>query len=215
MTDVVVFAAPGRNEAHRSCFASIEGSDIGKGYKLSMHPPELSKDEHWRATHELAARASSEFVLVLEDDAIVNRHILWNIETWRWKHHRDFGAGWVYNPGGYSQVDTWYRGNRAWAMTVAVLYRTETLPRLIDTSWKRMVTGEPWDCAIAWAAHDGGKRIRVHFPSLAEHQNHLPSKIGNPSQSPMRTSRGTFRQDWRRAERSEHGKLDRHGRTQI
>jgi hypothetical protein len=214
MTDVVVFAAPGRDEAHRRCFASIEASDIGKNYQISMHPDGMHRDDHWRATHELAAQASSEFVLVLEDDVLVNRFILENVASWRWKLNKDFGAGWLYNPGGYAKkYDTWYSGARPWAMTPAVLYRTADLPRLIDIAWPKMKSGMIWDCAIAWAAEAGGKRIRVHFPSLAEHQNDVPSKLGNTNKSVLRTSGGTYRVDWRRPPGDPNGLVDRFGRA--
>jgi hypothetical protein len=216
VTEVVVFAAPGRDAAHTQCFASIEASDIGKSYVVSLHPEGLSANEHWRATHLLAARAKSEFVLVLEDDVLVNRHILDNIDTWRWKHNRDFGAGWVYNPGGYStNKDTWYRGAKPWAMTPGVLYRTDTLAKFVEVAWEKMNAPKsplPWDCAIAFAAEGDGKRIRVHFPSLVEHLNDVPSKIGNSSKSSMRTSGGTFRPDWRRPIDDANGIVDRFGR---
>lgn len=216
MIEVVVFAAPGRDEAHRRCFASIEASDIGKNYRVSMHPEGVDRNQHWRATHELAARAESEFVLVLEDDVLVNRFILENIESWRWKHNKDFGAGWVYNPGGYSKnKDTWYIGARPWAMTPGVLYRTATLPAIIESAWAKMAPSTkpmPWDCAAAWGATEHGKRLRVHFPSLVEHMNDLPSKLGNPNKSVLRTSAGTFRETWRRPKDDPNGLIDRFGR---
>lgn len=214
MIDVVVFAAPGRVDAHSRSFPSIEASDIGKSYTISMHKSGVDKNDHWRQTHELAATARSEFVLVLEDDVLVNRYILENIESWRWKHSRDFGAGWVYNPGGYSQKDAWYSGVRPWAMTPGVVYKTSELPRLIALAWQQMTAPKPmpWDCAIAWAATEGGKRIRVHYPSLVEHLNDSKSVLGNDNRSVQRTSRGTFDPDWRRPKDDAHGVLDRFGR---
>lgn len=177
-----------------------------------MHPEGIDRDDHWRATHELAAKASTELVLIVEDDILVNRHILENSETWRWPLDRDYGAGWLYNPGGYSTKDVWYQGPWEWAMTQAVLYRTEALPKLIDYAWSRMRGGMPWDCAMAWAAHQGGKRIRVHYPSLAEHLNDAPSVLGNQKGSVLRTSRGTFSEDWRRPKGHDHHRIDRFGR---
>ena len=215
MTEVVVFAAPGRDEAHRRCFASIEASDIGKNYQVSMHPPGVDRDDHWRATHELAAKATSEFVLVLEGDVFVNRFILENIASWRWKHNKDFGAGWVYRPGGYAHMkDTWYVGMRPWAMTPGVLYKTASLPAVIESAWAKMKGPKPmpWDCAAAWGVTENGKRIRVHAPSLVEHMNDVPSKLGNPNKSSLRTSGGTFREMWRRPKDDHNGLTDRFGR---
>ncbi len=230
--EVIIFACRGRDAAHERLFASLEASDIGKNYTVMMHPEGMHRNEHWRLTHEHAANAKGEFVIVLEDDVIVNRHILKNVETWGWKEHKDFGAGWIYNPGGYSNRDTWYKGPRAWAMTPGVVYRTKDLPRIIEVAWQQMSTvspaqaarpgvpaipasAMPWDCAVAYAAHDGGKRIRVHYPSLVEHPNDLPSALGNPSESMLRTSRGTFDPDWERPRGHEHGYIDRFGRRQV
>lgn len=213
MIEVVVFAAPGRDEAHRRSFASIEASDIGTRYQVSMHPEGMKPGDHWRATHELAAKASTEFVLVLEDDVLVNRFIIQNIESWRWRLNKDFGAGWIYNPGGYAKkYDTWYVG-KPWAMTPAVLYETKRLPALIELAWPKMQGGMIWDCAIAWAAVQGGKRIRVHFPSLVEHMNDVPSKLGNPNKSVLRTSGGTYREEWLRPSGDPNGLIDRFGRA--
>lgn len=217
MIEVIVFAAPGRDEAHARCFASIEASDIGKNYTVMLHPEGIDKNEHWKRTHLRAAEAKTEFVLVLEDDVLVNRFILENIESWRWKSNKDFGAGWVYRPGGYAGMkDTWYAGMRPWAMTPGVLYRTADLPRYVEVAMDRMQNGppevRPWDCAVAWAATEGGKRIRVHGPSLVEHMNDVPSKLGNPNKSVLRTSGGTFRPEWRRPKDDPNGIYDRFGR---
>jgi hypothetical protein len=209
---VFVLAAPAR-ASHRPCFESLEMSDIGDRYVVSMHPYGVHKNDHWRATHELAAKASTELVLVLEDDVLVNRNIVENIRTWRWPLSSAYGAGWLYNPGCYSTMDVWYRGPWEWAMTQAVLYRTEDLPKLIDYAWQRMQEGMPWDCAMAWAAHQDGRKIRVHYPSLAEHMNEHPSVVGNTAGSVLRTSRGTFEPEWLRPVGHEHHRVDRFGRA--
>lgn len=215
MIEVIVLAAPGRDEAHERLFSSLRASDVGDRYTVSMHPAGLPKNDHWRATHEIAAKSSTELVLVIEDDVVVNRHILENAETWRWPLERAFGAGWLYNPGGYSTKDVWYGGPWEWAMTQAVLYRTEALPKLIERAWKRMRERMPWDSAVAWAAHLDGNRIRVHYPSLVEHQNDLPSIVGAERGCVQRTSRGTFQEAWRRPEGHDHHRIDRFGRHHV
>ena len=43
------------------------------------------------------------------------------VRTWAWPEHREFGAGWLYNPGGYcGGKDCWYMGTPAWYGSVAV-----------------------------------------------------------------------------------------------
>jgi len=215
-TEVIVFAAPGRSEAHALSYASIRASDIGENFTISEHPPGITAAEHWKATHELAAQAKGEFVVVLEDDVLVNQHFLYNIETWRYPHdEKTFGAGWLYTPGGYGRRDTWYSGTWEWYGTCGVLYKTSRLPFLIEKAWDRMQTfGRPWDLAIAWACHLDGRRLRVPHPALVEHLNELPSKLGNATGG-LRNSGGTFSKDWKRPEKHPHGILDQWGRKTV
>jgi hypothetical protein len=214
---VVVFAAAQR-ATHELCFQSIRESDVGE-HLVCHHPPELTANEHWYATHEFAANAPTELVVVLEDDCLVNRHLAWNVGTWRWPHDGDFGAGWIYNPGGSAKKDVWYRGPREWHGTVGVVYRTEMLPKLIERAWPRIRGGEAWDIAVASAAHTGddgrSKRIRIHYPALVEHLDEFPSVVGS-APSGKRTSRGTFDREWRRPIGGhEHGLCDQHGRSLV
>ena len=221
-----VLATPGRNGAHDRLVSSLEeASDRGSpiwvdyGRWLELHwftqPPEVSPVDHWRATH--LAPCDTDLLLVLEDDAIVNRHLLHNIQTWRWPYDKDFGAGWLYNPGGYTQKDTWYTGPPAWHGTVGVLYPAALMPKLVERAWVTIQQGEAWDLAMSRAVMLLGKRIRVHFPALVEHQHDVPSVIqkgGNLSSS-LRTSRGTFDREWRRPDRHNHGIVDQFGRTVV
>jgi hypothetical protein len=202
-------AAPDR-ASHEACFASLDASDMP--YGVSYHPAGVTLNEHWKETHELAARAGSDLVLVLEDDCLVNRHILWNIRTWLWTKHRNFSAGWVYNPGHHASFDSWYDGPPKWFGTVGVVYPTKLLPRLIELAWKEIVKGQARDTAMAEAACKLG-RIRIHYPSLVEHMDQFDSLVGNPRSQSMRTSRGSFDAGWKRPERHEHGVVDDYGRV--
>ena len=205
---VVVFAVPWR-ASHEKCFASIEASDIGKNYTVCKHPEGMHKNDHWFETHLLASKCESDLVLVLEDDVIVNEHILWNISTWCWTRHKEFRAGWLMNVGGRSGYDEWFVGEE-WCCTQGVVYRPSKLGKMMEHAWPRIQTGMPWDCAISWAAGKEG-RIRTHMPSLVEHLDHLPSVVGNEP-SVQRTSLGTFDAKWKRPLHHQHGILDEYGR---
>jgi hypothetical protein len=211
--DVVVLAAPGRDEAHRRCYSSIEASDIGQRYTVCEHPPGVTAREHWQRTLERAAAARSELVLVLEDDCLVNRHILDNCRSWKWPTAHHFGAGWLYRPGGFcGDRDEWYTKGIDWYGTVGVLYRTELLGRFVEEAcaWMAEHDSNAWDCAIARAVLCGGYGLRVHYPSLVEHMIDVPSKVGhetNPEHDYyFRSSRGTFKVDWKRPAGHEHGR---------
>jgi hypothetical protein len=199
---VFVFASPGRDLAHRRCFESLAASDVGQDYTVCMHPSGRTPREHWLETHELAARCGKDWAIVLEDDCLVGEHLLHNCRTWCMPRHRDFGAGWLYNAGGYLGVPTrrWYSGPWEWFGTVAVLYQVSAMQSLVDRAWQRMIEApsSPWDFAISWAVHANSKKIAVQYPSLVEHQEDVPSVVGNVHGGHVRTSRGTFRADWRR-----------------
>lgn len=209
--EVYVLAAPGRDEAHEQCYRSIEASDIGTEYVVCENPPGLPKRQHWRNTLLRAAEAKTQLVLVLEDDALVNKHIAYNALSWKWPHEPKFGAGWLYSPGGYcGGKDCWYfRRNRDWYGTIAVLYPPRLIPSIVESAWAWMEErgNDAWDLAVAYAVMHGiGKDIRQHGPSLAEHLFRAPSSVGHRHNWSFHTSRGTFRPEWRRPVRDPNGR---------
>lgn len=207
--DVYVFASRGRPEAHRRCRESIEQSDIGQDYRWREQPVGVTPKEHWVQVHTLASKSPADFVIVLEDDAIVNRHIVFNALTWPAISDRRFGAGWLYNPGGFARdLTRWFDGSPGQLFgTVAQLYRRTDLPELVRGVHCAMAERRPrlpWDAGVDWAVQVAlERRSAVHFPSLAEHPIDVPSKM-NPAQNALpsarkyRTSNGTFDMDWRR-----------------
>lgn len=196
-----MLAAPGRDKAHELCFGSIESSDIGPDYTVCCNPPGVARREHWRATHELAAQANSDLVLVLEDDCLVNKHILYNCRTWKWPRDRLYAAGWLYSPGGlFGGRDVWYTKDTEWYGTVGVLYKRSELPRLIDRAMRYMQDQgtNAWDLAMARAILCGGRRLRVHGPPLVEHLYKCPSALSHKHNYWFGSTRGQFRARWKR-----------------
>ncbi len=204
-TSVYIMAHWDRRQAQDRLFDSLEASDVGEAnYHLCVHPADRPAREHWRDTHLRAAECGTDLVVVLEDDAIVNKHLLHNINTWRWTEDGSFGAGWLFNAGGYAGRDCWYQGPHAWYGTVGVVYHARHLPELVEAAYPLIEAGTPWDKAMSLAIHRKRRRIRVHYPSLVEHPDDLPSLMGSPP-NPLRTSRGTFRLDWRRGQADTNG----------
>lgn len=202
-----MLGAPGREAAHARCFQSIEASDIGLNYHLCVNPPGMPKREHWRQTHELAAAAATELVLVLEDDCLVNRHILRNCASWKWPREKRYAAGWLYSPGGlFGGADTWYCKDTHWYGTVGVLYKRALLPQLVTRAlhWMQNRKSDSWDCAISAAVLAGGWGLRVHGPPLVEHQLDAPSKLNHHHTYWFGTTRGHFKADWKRPLVHEH-----------
>jgi hypothetical protein len=195
--EVFVWGIPDREPHHTLLRESLAASDVGEVTWL-FHPPGKTAWEHWEEVHRTAARSRADLVLLLEDDVIVNRHLRHNVETWGWPRDPEFAAGWLYNAGGYAQQDQWYDGGSNWYGTCAVLVSPARLGGFVDQAKELQVADNPhWDNCFCQAILKNGK-IRIHYPSLAEHLDELPSAVGNPPSPRARTSRGTFDRDWRR-----------------
>ena len=213
--EVFVLAAPGREAITAACRASLEASDIGQAYRWCEHPADLDKLGHWSATFGAMAASEAPQVLLLEDDCLVNAHILQNIRLWSWPDHHEFGAGWLYNPGAYcAGHDVWYSGPPDWYGTVAVLYWREdvALIHALALDWMRRQNSLAWDCAVSHAVHYLNRKIRVHGPPLVEHQHEAPSLLGHTHSWAYGSTRGTYQPNWVAgisAVRDDHTRLDR------
>lgn len=195
---------------------SLHDSDVGRQYRVVLQRRNQDLWDHWRTVHRTAAACGTDMVLVLEDDAIVNRHIAHNIQTWYWPWSAGFGCGFVYNPGGYCQRDTWYQGPNHWFGTVGVVYQPKLLERVIDPTYEtRKKWGGAFDNAVTQQVLRTGKKIRVHYPALVEHLDDTPSAMGHPRAGSMRTSRGTFDANFRRKVDHPHTLLQDHGRLRL
>lgn len=205
--EVFVFAYPGRS-SHARLHASLEASDVGKRYRMMYHPRGWPPKMHWRNVYETACASKAEWVIILEDDCIVNRHLIHNASTWPAIEDERFGAGWLYNPAGIAKGETrWFGASMPpgsmWG-TVAMLYRVRDLPTIMNVAWRAMGKSRlPWDHAIDIGVVSGiGKECAVHWPSLAEHPLDTPSVVGNRNDTAVarksRTSFGTFDLTWKR-----------------
>lgn len=198
----VVFASPFRPEVTARCLESLRASDIGERFAVCMQADGKDPRQHWKETHELAAWAPTPWVVVFEDDCLVNRHIVHNIRTWKWKDDPKFGAGWLYNPGAYKGGhDAWYDDRHGpWYGTVGVLYPTELLRHYIPYAmqWMEQRNNLAWDWAISAAIFHTNRKIRVHGPPLVEHLHQAPSTMGHQHSWSFSTTRGSFRPDWQR-----------------
>ena len=95
MNDVTVFVqtCPARRHLLHETASWVERSDIGKNYTVLEHQEgQPLKDFLWSVLTEMA-HAPTQYVLRLEDDAIVGRHILHNTFLWQALKEEDFGAG--------------------------------------------------------------------------------------------------------------------------
>jgi hypothetical protein len=108
----------------RACWpttrASIEASDIGTRYRVLTNPAIVPAHLHLIGVLEELAWSPAPWALRLEDDCLVNRHVLANLASWPGLTSCDMGRLFV-----AAKPETPWRGS------VAVLFRVRALPRLI------------------------------------------------------------------------------------
>jgi len=223
-----VQAPPAVRKGWEQVAESIEQSDIGKDYTLILQPPELSIRQNFMAILKRMGQCKTEMVLRLEDDVLVNRYILENIESWPERHEERFGCGWCFDPGGttYSVRDRMYQRpptQNRWvnvphlAYSQAVLFYVKDMKEVSHYVWQwfssRGGLKQPKACeqdlAIAWAINQMKRQVCIHAPSLAEHLIDMPSSLGHNHPQNSGTSNGTFSVEWRRSA----GYVDRFGRA--
>ncbi len=207
--EVVVQTVAGRENVLRKTRRSIENSDIGADYQVLLQPPDATAREHFLGILDRMQTASSELVLRLEDDALVNRHILHNVRTWRAPADKRFGAGWMFgswhllrkNPLDIiynRRPDIWVTGSHA---SVGVLLRTRDV-EWIRAGCERYFAETPGplaqDMALSDAVFKAGKMICVHNPPLVEHRLDVPSSLGHPHNALDHSTRGLFDPAWKR-----------------
>jgi hypothetical protein len=195
---VIVQGVPGRAAWPRSR-ASIEASDIKQNYELMLHLRGFTIGEHFLATLLCALDAPTELILRLEDDAVVNQHILHNLWTWPdWKRP-DFGAGWAFCP--VAQRGRWMA--REIHGSVGVLLKRSALPAIIkrcEAELREQPDRTDQDLMLSRAVRDSGLFVYLHnYPCLVEHPIDEPSSLDHRHTSIAGTSSGRFSSSWRRS----------------
>lgn len=192
--------------------ASIEASDIGTAYEVALQRPDVEPRGHFLELLDRAARAPTPWILRLEDDVLVNKSIIHNLETWPAKDDPRFGIGWLFDAGGTTRTthdrmyqrpgkDRWHRGKLHCCQ--GVIMRTEDIPELRKAcaAWFERHPGRlSQDIALSETVTAMGRAICVHGPPLVEHLANYPSTLGN-ARMRWHTTEGAFRSDWRRESR--------------
>jgi hypothetical protein len=181
--------------------------------EILYQPPDRTPIEFFLSVLDAMAAAPTDLVLRLEDDVLVNRHMLHNIATWTAPHDPRFGLGWLFDPGGSTQsvhdhiyqrvgeTDRWHSGPLHGALGVLAWRRDiPQIRQYVDEYTTKH--GIVFDLALAHAATQMNRFICVHAPSLIEHQPST-SCFAHFTHPVHDTSNGSFRPDYRRAELSQ------------
>lgn len=209
MFTVFVQTVPTGRDSWDETRASIEASDIGRSYYLLTQDERVAPRQHFLGVLESMSKCSTEWALRLEDDVLVNKHILHNLRRWPAKWDTRFGAGWCFDAGGATRTthDRMYGriGQDKWHVGLlhccqGVLLRTADIPELrrLCEEWFQKNPGRlSQDIALSHAVATAGKQICIHAPSLLEHLIQYKSTLQN-AHTRSHTSEGTFSPDWRR-----------------
>lgn len=211
--DVIIQSCPQRAATLRETIESVEASDIGHDYEVAMHPAGMSLNDFFYAVLKRMSEATTEYVIRLEDDALVNRHILHNVLSWPAVQDPEFGGGWLFVPHGL-MGPSWFSAHRMTKngemyrtkfplhSSVGYMFKTETLPKIIEAMHTydddKRYNGGMMDFGVSLAIEKLGLKLFLHVPSLVEHNLKIPSAMQHTYDSGTATAGGLFKPDWRR-----------------
>jgi hypothetical protein len=206
---VAVQTVAGREAALDRTRRSIEASDIGTAYCVLTHAPGQTVLAHCVAVLAELARSPAAYALRLEDDVIVNRHVLHNLTSWAALDEPNFGGAWLYVPRplmldririGYGPMTrSAYRINGdLLGGSLGVFFRTKDLPAIIDTIRNGAEVAQDW--ALSRAIYTLGRVVYFCKPSLLEHDVTSQSSLGHSAHHHgiYHTSQGYFHPSWKR-----------------
>jgi hypothetical protein len=212
---VVVQAARTARVTWKPARQSIEASDIGKNYEWIENPPGMRPKDFFIELLKHCATLDAEWIVRLEDDCLVNRHLIHNVTHWEALAEPDFGVGWLFVPKGHSrtadsaptQHDRMHRNHKSLRAhrgvlhgSIGVVIRRTDIPWIIEavTAWNKR-NGDPagFDISLSDAIDQRpGKTLYLHQPPLVEHQ-FGPSSLGHLEAERVSTG-GKFSEDFRR-----------------
>lgn len=206
---VFLQTCPQRRTDRLPTIASIEQSDIGTDFTVLEHPEEQDLRTFFRHVLEAMADSGADYALRLEDDVVVNRHILHNFSNWSALDDPLFGAGWLFVPQAAlsSQCRTScgvkYRSVAEMWAALAVAIPVKYVPACLNELARSEARSEKMtqDFPLSRGVWHMGKRCFFHEPSLAENRD-PPTAFG--TKYPPRTKKqhlfagSTFSADWKR-----------------
>lgn len=221
---VWVHTCPQRIDHLDELIGSLAASDVGE-FDLRCHEPGLDFDaikrwwaEQWVEAAQRAAERGASFVLRLEDDIVVGRHLVHNVLSWPALGLPDFGVGILFlDDSMIAQLSAMEIESQTGAMRTrldhsafaqAQIVPTELCEPLANGSRRatealrrsRVATDLDFDCGFTHVAHHLGKRTYLHVPSLVQttalsNQSELTGEITR-----SHSARRTWKPEWRRPE---------------
>lgn len=193
----------GRDGLRDATVASVEASDAKNRFEIMRQPEGADRDDYYmRVLSDLANRADIDWMLRIEDDALVNRHLLHNVCRWKAINDPLFGAGWL-SVTDDLLADHTHCGTRNGFRTReykechfagGVLMRTALLKRAIPMVEERLpgLRFAP-GCGISNAVWRADKRVFFHTPAIVFIDMGVPTYHG-PTRSRWKQP---YEPDWK------------------
>lgn len=174
MIGVFVNTCSARRGAIDETLESVRRSDVGNAFELREGPTladcGIAALNAWMREEIRRIARRHDWVLRLEDDVVVNRHVLSNVRSWRALRDPLFAYGTLF----YQQMherrfESTFWGtvsNRHENGTQGVVYRTEVLERIFAEMGPPNPKVVEWDGELWSAVKRLGLRHYVHVPAI-------------------------------------------------
>ena len=200
-----------RDGVRDKTLASLEASDVGKNYEVVRQPEgECCVNYYVRAMKRFCR--DYDWILRIEDDTIVNRHLLHNVCTWPAPHGEPkFGMGFlsVTHPVlkdaahiGYGEKHkTPWRNYRGMHFGGGMLYKADLFRERAGKIKRCMCQWHPKFAAAVCpsaALFDDGYRAYFHLPSLVRIDLAIPRSLDGKVVDESKYGTQPFDENWRR-----------------
>jgi hypothetical protein len=218
-----VNTCPKRRHLCEATMESVRASDIGDSCEL-VEGLDGWNQKSWDQLHEFILGFSKEadFTVRLEDDVIVNKHIMHNVQTWAAITREDFGLGWLFLYDGFyypkRRTLTMQDGRKdliictelALPGSQGIVYKSsnieQILAQIMEARKHKYATCDRYlpgplnnlfDSAVSWATQLAKFWCYMHDPSLVNcHEGSRVSADGSKHEGHFANK--TFDLEWKR-----------------
>lgn len=191
-SDIAVWVntCPQRRDQIQPVLDALAASDVGN-WSVLCHEPGLTKDQisqWWKQQWIDQSRLGARFVLRIEDDVEVAKHLRWNLSTWRALLKPDLGVGALFtmdhvlghNGAGVEVTKDWLMVHRCRHLAGSQMFVMRSSD--VELTMSRLEHGfevymrdtrrwpSPWefdmDCSMTAALTSIGRKTYLHAPSL-------------------------------------------------
>lgn len=200
----------GRLQALRE---SIEASDLGSAIEIVCPAKGTLEIERWNRAKLLELSGKFEWIVRIEDDVVINKHIVHNLETWAALYTgEDFGVALLHLNKFYWQdtnvVSRMRRDRRSGSLWLdqrlvcgaqgqvfnSDVFSKEIYPRL------PLMTGAEMDTGMTGAVYDAGLRTYISYPDMVEQSDIAADSAIGHTASDAKYGSDNFSLDYRSEE---------------